>query len=88
MKNENTVIVYTMPNCPYCTMAKKLLASRGVSFQEILVPLEDEAQWDALYELSKMRTMPQIFAGKNLIGGYSDLVAQDRKDNLLSLKNG
>lgn len=87
MANTTVVKVYTMPNCPYCTMAKRLLTARGISYQEILVPLEDEAQWDALYRLSGMKTMPQIFAGDRLIGGYMDLADLDQEDNLLSLKS-
>jgi glutaredoxin 3 len=86
-KTENSVVVYTMPNCTYCSMAKRLLNSRGIAFQEILVPFEDEAQWDALYKLSGMKTMPQIFAGKRLIGGYSELAELDRQDQLASLKS-
>ena len=31
---EKTVIVYSKPACPQCTMTKKALTQRGVSFRE------------------------------------------------------
>jgi glutaredoxin 3 len=83
--NSVGVVVYTMHYCPYCERAKQLLKSRGILFQEVLVPEEDDAAWDALFERSGMKTMPQIFAGDRLIGGYSDLAALDQKDQLRSL---
>jgi glutaredoxin len=33
-----------------------------------------------------MRTMPQIFAGDRLIGGYTELAELDRQDGLKSLR--
>lgn len=80
------VTIYTMESCPYCEQAKRLMAQRGVRYTETKVPQNDDAQWDALYERSKMRTMPQIFHGEKLIGGFSDLAALDAKDQLESLK--
>jgi glutaredoxin 3 len=75
-----------MEYCPYCVRAKQLLEQRGIAFQEVLVADDDDAQWDALFRLSGMRTMPQIFLGDRVIGGYSDLAELDKKDKLESLK--
>ena len=80
------VKVYTMKNCPYCERAKSLLKQRGVPFVEELVPYEDEAKWDELEKRTGMKTMPQIFQGERVIGGYSDLAALDGQDQLASLK--
>ena len=80
------VVVYTMKNCPYCEAAKAMLKQRGIAFQETLVADNDDAQWDALYKRSKMRTMPQIFSDDALIGGYTELAALDGRDQLASLK--
>ena len=82
----NSVTVYTMQSCPYCERAKALLKQRGIPFSEKLVPMDDDSQWDALYKLSGLRTMPQIFKGDSVIGGYSDLAELDGKDQLVSLK--
>jgi glutaredoxin 3 len=82
-----TVTVYTMESCPFCLRAKELLKRRGVAFSEVLVPMDDEAQWEALEKRSGMKTMPQIFTGDRLIGGFSDLSDLDGKDQLTSLKS-
>lgn len=82
----HSVTVYTMQSCPYCERAKALLKRRGIPFTEKLVPMDDDSQWDALYKLSGLRTMPQIFKGDSVIGGYSDLAELDGKDQLGSLK--
>jgi glutaredoxin 3 len=81
------IIVYTSDNCPYCLKAKRLLGDRGIAFTENKIGWDDDAQWDALYEKSKMKTVPQIFNGDALIGGYTELEALDKKDELASLKN-
>ena len=80
------VTIYTMSNCSYCERAKALLKQRGVAFTEIHVDLNDEPQWRALHARTGLRTMPQIFSGDSVIGGYSDLAALDSKDGLVSLK--
>ncbi|MFZ9595619.1 MAG: glutaredoxin domain-containing protein [Bdellovibrionia bacterium] len=80
------VTVYTMRFCPYCDRAKKLLSDRKIPYREILVEEEDDAQWDALFQRSGMRTMPQIFAHDRLIGGYTELAQLDQKDGLASIR--
>lgn len=81
------VTVYTMDFCPYCERAKSLLKQRGVAYEEIKVPMDDDAQWDALEKKTGMKTMPQILHGEKLIGGYNDLASVDAKDQLASLKS-
>lgn len=78
--------IYTMDHCPYCERAKKLMKERGVAFTEEKVPMDDDAQWDALEKLSGLKTMPQIFHGDKIIGGYSDLAALDEKSRLAEFK--
>ncbi len=79
------VTIYTMKYCPYCVRAKELLKSRGVQFTETMVAEDDDAQWEELHRRSGMKTMPQIFHGERLIGGYTELAALDQKDELRSL---
>lgn len=80
------ITVYTMAHCPYCERAKSLLKSKNLPFDEVKVPLDDDAGWDDLYRKSGMRTMPQIFADDRLIGGYAELAQLDAQDGLASLK--
>ncbi|HTL11552.1 MAG TPA: glutaredoxin 3 [Bdellovibrionota bacterium] len=81
------VVMYTKTTCPYCVMAKRLLTMRGITFEEINVEKWPDDQRQALMKRSGMRTVPQIFHGDRLIGGYDDLHALDEKEgNLDSLK--
>ncbi len=74
--------IYTMDSCPYCVAAKRLLTERGVAFREVSLPLNDEALWEALARRSGMKTVPQIFLGEDLIGGFTDLAKLDRENGL------
>ena len=80
------IVVYTMNHCPYCERAKALLKQKGLAFEEIKLADDDDAAWDALEKRSGMKTMPQIFSGDDLVGGYSDLAARDAQDGLQSLR--
>lgn len=78
------VVVYTKDYCPYCTRAKNLLKSKGVSFEEInLEHKPDELQ--ALKNRTGWRTVPQIFIDEKLIGGFSELNELEQKGELDSL---
>ena len=78
--------LYTTDYCPYCQMAKQLLQQREVEFEEIYVSRDDQKTRTDLYRQSGMKTMPQIFSGEQLIGGYTELSELDKKDMLSSLK--
>lgn len=80
------VIVYSKEQCPYCDMAKKLLASRNVSFDEVRVDL-DNTKLQEMMEKSKRRTVPQIFINDQSIGGYDDLAALAKSGKLDELLN-
>jgi len=47
---------------------------------------DDDQMWEDLYKRSGMKTVPQIFHGKKLIGGFRELDALDKVDSLASLK--
>jgi glutaredoxin 3 len=84
---DKKVVVYTMDYCPYCERAKSLLGQRGVPFTEVRVAEDNDAEWDRLEKLTGLKTMPQILHGDRVIGGYIDLAALDREDQLRSLKS-
>jgi glutaredoxin 3 len=62
-------------------MAKQLLDSKGVPYEEIRVDLNPEKRQEMM-EKSKQRTVPQIFINDKAIGGYTDLVAIERAKKL------
>ena len=71
------VTVYSTDYCPYCVSAKRLLAARGIAFEEINVEGDDEKRrW--LIQATGQRTVPQIFFGERSIGGFQELAGLDR----------
>ena len=79
------VTIYTTRFCPYCMMAKRLLARKGAAFEEIDVS-GDWAARDALVEKSGGRmTVPQIWIGDTHVGGSDELHALDRAGKLDAL---
>ncbi len=69
--------VYTTSYCPYCDMAKRLLKSKNLSFEEISV--DDPSAKEALKQKTGWRTVPQIFINDQLIGGYTELAQMNQK---------
>ncbi len=82
------VLMYTTAVCPYCTMAERLLKSKGIdTIEKIRVDLEPE-QRVAMMEKTGRRTVPQIYIGDTHVGGFDDLSALDREGKLAPLLQG
>ena len=76
------VEIYTTPFCPYCYRAKALLASKGVSFEELDAPHGSAARRAAIERSGGRTTVPQIFINGRSIGGSDELAALDRAGKL------
>jgi glutaredoxin 3 len=76
------VTVYSSPYCPYCFMAKKLLSSKGVDFEEIDVVGAPERKAEMVERAGGRRTVPQIFIGETHVGGNDELQALEREGRL------
>ncbi|MEK9866186.1 MAG: glutaredoxin 3 [Betaproteobacteria bacterium] len=83
------VVMYSTDWCPFCSRARKLLESKGVSVEK--VNLDDEPDRKSeMIERTGRRTVPQIFIDDYHVGGHEDLVSLDqsgRLDELLAKKN-
>ncbi|MDA1343042.1 MAG: glutaredoxin 3 [Methyloglobulus sp.] len=80
------IILYTTKICPYCVMAKRLLAQKGLKYTEINVD-EKAGLREEMLAKTKRRTVPQIYIGDFHVGGFDELYALERDkklDNLLS----
>lgn len=66
------VKIYTRDDCPYCVRAKDFFAKKAIQVQEVKVG-RDIAR-DDYATLTGMKTVPAIYIGNKLIGGYTDLV--------------
>ena len=63
-------IIYTQSSCIFCDMAKELLENHGQEYTEITIDKDNEAK---NYVKGFAKTVPQIFLGEQLIGGYQEL---------------
>jgi len=76
--------MYSTRICPYCVMAEKLLAKKGIAVEKILLDNEPGLRKE-MVERTGRTTVPQIFIGERHVGGYTDLAALDLKGELESL---
>ena len=79
------VVMYCTAGCPFCLMADRLLARKGVAMlNKIRVDLEPARRQEML-QRSGRTTVPQIFVGEVHVGGYDELSALDRAGKLDAL---
>lgn len=84
------VVLYGTLVCPYCIMAERLLAAKGIgpgTIEKIRVDL-DPQQREEMMQKTGRRTVPQIYIGTTHVGGYDELAALDRAGALDSLLQG
>lgn len=62
-----TAIINTLPNCPWCVKAKKLLDLKGIQYIEV------EGKSDL------WPTVPYIEVDGQVVGGFTELAAWCRK---------
>lgn len=84
---ENPVIVYSKTYCPYCMEVKSLLSAMKVQAKivELDTIADGTAVQDGLYEVSGMRTVPQVFVGGKLVGGCDDTLAAHKDGSLAAM---
>ncbi|ATU72591.1 glutaredoxin 3 [Komagataeibacter rhaeticus] len=77
--------IYTQPGCPYCIRAVRLLAQKGVPFNEINAPHGTPERAESIRRSGGRTTVPQIFVDGTPVGGCDDLMALERAGKLDSL---
>ena len=82
MKN---VTVYMGPMCAFCDAAKRLLKRNNIPYKEINIALEEIKREEMLQKSNGKKTIPQIFFNELHIGGYEELRALEKKDELDNL---
>ena len=73
--------MYSTRWCPFCVMAKRLLAAKGVAVEEVAVD-SDPVRRTEMVERTGRRTVPQIFIGETHIGGFEEMAELDHKGEL------
>jgi glutaredoxin 3 len=79
--SQPAVVMYTTNWCPYCERARRLLAAKNVTFEEIDVQLAADKRAE-MRARSGQRTVPQIFIGDHHVGGSDELVALEAAGEL------
>jgi glutaredoxin 3 len=82
------VEIYTKMLCPYCTRAKRLLAQKGVAFEEYDISMGGPKRAEMLERARGGSTVPQIFIDGAHNGGSDDLAALERAGKLDPLLGG
>ena len=65
-------VVWSKYNCPYCDQAKALLKQKGIPFEEKKIG-DGYIKEELLEAVPTARTVPQIFLGEELVGGFTEL---------------
>ncbi|MEO1878459.1 MAG: glutaredoxin 3 [Methylococcales bacterium] len=78
------ILIYTANLCPYCTMAKRLLDKKGLSYEEQNIDAKPGLR-QKMMQKTQRRTVPQIYIGDFHVGGFDDLYALERKNELDAL---
>lgn len=74
------VTIYTSTRCSFCDAAKTFLQNKKIPYEEIDVSHPEKK--GVLKKRTGWMTVPQIFIGEELIGGYQELVALDQAGEL------
>ncbi len=78
------VTVYTSETCTLCHSVENLFNVREIPYEKVLL-LEDSPQHEELTQRSGMKTLPQVFIGSLLLGGYQETLAADQAGMLADL---
>ena len=80
-----SVVIYTRQFCGYCSAAKKLLETKGVTYQEHDATYTPEVRQEMIKRANGRSTFPQIFINDHHVGGCDDLQALERVGELDAL---
>jgi glutaredoxin 3 len=78
------VKVYSTDMCTLCNSVENLLNARDIPYEKVLLH-EDSSEYNELVERTGMQTMPQVFIGSMLLGGFQETMAADQSGMLADL---
>ena len=76
------VVMYTKERCPYSESARIFLDEKGIPYDERDITDNEELRAEMQEAAGGQQTTPQIFIDAEHIGGYDDLVEEDRGGRL------
>ncbi len=78
------VTVYSDEICTLCHSVENLLNVREIPYEKIMVEEGTDA-YDELVERTGMKSLPQVFIGSMLLGGYQETLGADQAGMLADL---
>ena len=79
---DTDIVMYTSAFCPYCQMAKSLLAAKGVNWEEIDLMEQPGRRGEMLAKAEGRHTVPQIFVNGKGLGGYDEIADLEQAGEL------
>jgi glutaredoxin 3 len=78
------VTVYSDEICTLCHSVENLLNVREIPYEKIMVEEGTDA-YDELVQRTGLKSLPQVFIGSLLLGGYQETLAADQAGMLADL---
>jgi glutaredoxin 3 len=75
------VTVYSTDICTLCNSVENLLNAREIPYEKVLLD-EGSEDYNELIERTGLQTMPQVFVGNMLLGGFQETMAADQSGML------
>ena len=84
---SNAIVIFGTTWCPYCDRAKALFNHVHRPYKSIEMDKREDGKEiaEVLYQMTNMRTVPNIFIRGMHIGGYSETVNLHSKGKLVDL---
>ncbi len=80
----NRITIFGRPGCGFCTRAKEVCEQKGLEFKYIDIHEAGISKEDLEKTIGRpVETVPQIFHGKDYIGGYTELDAFLKEKGIL-----
>ena len=73
---KHPILMYAKSTCPYCIYASSVFDELEVKYHKVLLDQTPDADSiaKALYELTHMATVPNIFINTQHVGGFTELI--------------
>jgi glutaredoxin 3 len=78
------VTVYSDEICTLCHSVENLLNVREIPYEKVMVEEGTDA-YETLVQRTGMKSLPQVFIGSLLLGGYQETLAADQAGMLADL---
>ena len=78
------ILMYSTDPCSFCASAKKLLAARGLEYEEVNLAKDPDGRMELAHKTGMM-SFPQILINGEVLGGFRELAMADQSGRLKQL---